>query len=312
MADTVRIKKTAVLVKEEVAYGVDPVPTGGANAVQLHNLSLTPMAATEISRDLIGRGLGAQEKILAEIYEKLSCEVELAGAGAAGDVPGWAAMLKACGMGETINAGVDVVYKPISDNIPSVTIYFYRDGNLHKMVGARGSWGLKFTAQQIPYLTFEFAGLRATPVSEAFPTPDLSQFQKPKVVNKGNTPTSLLHGATVNPLEWTFNNQAQAEPIFLVGSESIELLDRNITGQTRILSPKLSTKDYFAIALAETTGALQIIHGTQPGNIIQIDAPGVQLLSPNFGDHKGSETLDMGLSLVPTDTGDDEITITVM
>ncbi len=179
------------------------------------------------------------------------------------------------------------------------------------MNGARGSWGLKIKAQQIPYLTFEFAGLRAAPIAAAFPNADFSAFQKPKVVNKGNTPTSTLHGEAVNPLEWTFSNQAKAEPIFLVGSESIELLDRDITGQTRIISPKLATKDYFAVALAETTGALQIVHGTQAGNIIQIDAPKVQLLAPNFGDHKGTETLDMGLALIPTDAGDDDITITV-
>ncbi|MBF0383627.1 MAG: hypothetical protein HQL69_21610, partial [Magnetococcales bacterium] len=223
--DLVRIRKTAVLAKTEVTYGVDPVPTGGADAMLLHNVTINPLVANEITRDLVGRGLGAQEAILAEKHETLSCEVELTGSGTAGDAPAWGPLLKACGFAETINAGVDVVYTPLSDNISSVTIYIYRDGNLHKMVGARGSVGIKITAQQIPYITFEFVGLRAAPVAEAFPAPDFSNFQKPEVVNMANTTTSTLHGDTVTPLEWSISNQAKAETLFLVGSESVELLD---------------------------------------------------------------------------------------
>ena len=311
MSNNVSIKKTAVLVKTEATYGVDPTPDAAADGVLLHNVNITPMANEALSRDLVGRGLGAQEKILTQIHKKISCEVELAGSGAAGTAPGWAALLMACGMGETVNAGVSVVYKPVSEDYPSVTIYLYRDGNLHALVGARGSWGLSMTAQQIPYITFELVGLWVDPSSEGFPASDFTAFKKPKVVNMANTTTSTLHGIATNPLEWSFKNQSPAETIFLVGSESIEILDRDITGQTRIISPKLAVKDYFTTAKEETTGPLQIIHGTQAGNIIQIDAPKVQLLAPKFGEHKKAETLDMGLSLIPTDSGDDEITITV-
>ncbi len=124
MPETVRIKKTAVLVEEEVTYGVDPTPEAATNGVLLHNVTISPLVANEIKRDLVGRGLGAQEAILAEVYEKITFEVELAGAGAAGDVPGWGVLLRSCGMGEVVNAGVSAVYAPISDSIPSCTIYF--------------------------------------------------------------------------------------------------------------------------------------------------------------------------------------------
>ena len=69
-------------------------------------------------------------------------------------------------------------------------------------------------------------------------------------------------------------------------------------------------QNFHAICAAHTTGALQMIHGTSAGNIVQIDAPVVQLLSPSYADSNGILMLNMQLALIP-DAGDDELTLTV-
>ena len=61
---------------------------------------------------------------------------------------------------------------------------------------------------------------------------------------------------------------------------------------------------------ANTLGALQIVHGTVAGNIVQVDAPKVQLLEPSYGESQQLVTIAAGLRLTP-DTGDDDIKITV-
>ena len=62
--------------------------------------------------------------------------------------------------------------------------------------------------------------------------------------------------------------------------------------------------------MANTTGALQVVHGTTAGNIVQLDATLAQVLNPTYGESQGIRTLQMGLSIIPTN-GDDDFKITV-
>ena len=82
-------------------------------------------------------------------------------------------------------------------------------------------------------------------------------------------------------------------------------------GWTAGLLDKLRTLEAAALAaLAETTGALQLIHGVGTGNVITIDAPNVQLLNPRYTESEGDTMLEMDLSLIPGSGGDDELKIT--
>jgi hypothetical protein len=96
----------------------------------------------------------------------------------------------------------------------------------------------------------------------------------------------------------------------VVGEESVHIVDRAPKGDVSIEETALATKNFHAICAAHTTGALQMIHGTSAGNIVQIDAPVVQLLSPSYADSNGILMLNMQLALIP-DAGDDELTLTV-
>lgn len=95
-------RKRTVLAKIESAYGTDSTPVG-ANAMLVKNLSLTPIAASLVSRDLIRPYLGNSEQLLAEKYVQIDFEVEMQGSGCMGVAPGFDALLRACGFAATVN-----------------------------------------------------------------------------------------------------------------------------------------------------------------------------------------------------------------
>ena len=52
-------RRRSILAKAESTYGTDPTPTGTANYVQVRDLTIEPIVADEVERDLIRPYLGA-------------------------------------------------------------------------------------------------------------------------------------------------------------------------------------------------------------------------------------------------------------
>ena len=96
-------RRTAILSKIESQYASDALPDG-TDAVLIRNLSVTPIEADVVSRDLIRPYLGNSDQLLAQTRVSLSFEVEMAGSGAAGTAPRFDPLLRSCGMSEYITA----------------------------------------------------------------------------------------------------------------------------------------------------------------------------------------------------------------
>lgn len=93
-------RKRVILAKIETTYGTDSVPTGGANAILVRNLNVTPQDADFSDRDLVRPYIGRSEQLPAAIRAMLDFEVEIAGAGTAGTAPGYGPLLRSCGFAE--------------------------------------------------------------------------------------------------------------------------------------------------------------------------------------------------------------------
>jgi len=304
-------RKAIILAKIESSYGVDPTPTGAANAILASNINLTPLAAEFLPRDNYFPYLGNADSVLASYSAQVSFEVEIAGSGAAGTAPAWGPLLRACGFAETVNASTSVVYNPISATFPSVYIYLNQDGVLHKMRGCRGDVNLVFNAKQIPKLQFTFTGMYVAVADAAAPTPTYTGFIKPLACNKTNTPTFSLHAATSCLEALTLNMRNNVVHRDLIGCESVQLTDRRPGGSISFEATLVATKDWWAAITAGTLDDLQLIHGTTAGNIVQVDAPNVQILDPTYADSDGNVMLNGNLVLTPGSSGNDEILITV-
>jgi hypothetical protein len=310
MSEPLKWRQKAVLAKIESTYGQDAGPTGAANAILALNGELTPMQGDVVARDLLQPYLGATEDIPVGVHVACAFDVELAGAGAAGTAPAYGPLLRACGFAETINAGTDVQYDPVTTGQEALSLYFHMASNLHKLLGSRANTVIRIAPKQIPAMRFSFLGLWVDPAAAALPAADFSAFQDPLPASNANTPTFTLHGfeGVVRDFSLDLGNQVVHED--LINSESVDLNDRQVKGTLTLNATAIADKDFFAIAKARTKGTLQVIHGLGAGKIVQLDAPKVQLLNPRYGNADGTTTMTLDLKLLP-DTGDDELKITV-
>lgn len=303
-------KRRLLLAKLETTYGVDPTPTAAANSILVSGLDVKPINMKLEDRQLVRSYYGGYEKIFAGTFVTVNFDVEVAGAGSAGSVPGYGPLLEACAMSQTINAAVSVVYAPISTLEKSITLYYYKDGKLKKTTGARGTWSVKFDKQKIPMYSFKFTGLEVAVSDSALLTGTFTAYQKPLACTNANTTPFTLHSyaGVMSSLSIDYGGKVNWEN--MVGAERIDFLDRTVSGSVDLEDVLVASKNWESIALAGTTGALAITHGTVAGNKVTINAPTVQIT-----DHSESgediAMVSMGLALNPN-AGNDEVTITVL
>lgn len=304
-------RKKVLLAKVESTYGTDSTPAA-TDAVLTKNLSIQPYGGNVVSRDLDRSTLGAQSQINTGPMVSVSFDVEIAGSGTAGTAPAWADCLEACGFLETIDAGVDVAYTPVSSSFDSATLKFYLDGQEHKVLGARGNVAFNMAKGAIPTMSFSFTGLYATPSAVSLPTEDVSDFVAPIAVTNTNTPTFTIGGTAVVAESFAVDMGNNVVHRNIIGDEVVSITDRNATGSMVVEAPAIGTKNWFSDVESHsgvTTSAVQLIHGTAAGNIVTFDGPAVQLTTIDIADSDGLAVYNMASVWTPS-SGDDELTLT--
>lgn len=301
-------RKLALLAKIETTYNTDAAPTGAANAILARNVVVTPMEAQTEERGQQQPYLGHAGEVMVAFWGKIEFEVEVAGSGTAGTAPKVGPLLRGCSLAEVISAGVSVTYSPISSGFESVSLYFYLDGVLHKFTGSRGTPSTNFTSRSIPQLKFAFTGIFQPVTDAALPTAVYTGFTTPLAVNKVNTPTFTVHtySAVCQAVSLDMANDVQYRN--LINYEGVDNVDRAPVGEMTIESTLMATKNWFDIAKTMTTGALNLVHGTTAGNIVQVQAPAVQIMNPKYSEASGIVMLSAGLKYRPV-SGNDEFSI---
>lgn len=304
---SLKSKALIVLAVAEATYGT-AVAADGTNAIMTSNASLSPLEGSTLSRNLDRATFGNDQQLHYGSHVMMSFDVELVGSGTLGTAPAWGKLMKACGCTETVTATTSVVYTPNSDSTESMTMYFYMDGQLHKMTGARGTFKINGDSGSIPHINFSFTGLWVDPASSAAPSPTgWDDFQTPKPVSYAHTPTVTLFGLASVFKNFTFDQGNEVHFFDNPGEQEVSITDRKSKGSLSILAPKLSDKNYFTTAKANTLGALSFVQGKTDTKRVEIASPaGAQILSPKYGDDQGRATLEADLAFVPTSAGDDE------
>lgn len=305
----IKRRKAVILVKSEVTYALDPVPTGVANAIQVRNVDFTPLVQDLVQRELVRPWLGNAENFIGSQRCQIDFEVEMAGAGTSAITPPkWGPLLLACGFAQTINAG-DVSYAPVSAGDGSATIYFHRDGKLAKLTGCKGTVDLGINAKGVPVMKFSFLGLYTPQTDVVDATPTFTGFQKPLISNTTNTPTFTMHG--VSPIVKAFsvalgNKRVHRE---LIGYNRIDFTDRAPSGSITIEDALVATKAWVDTAAQGTVAALSIVQGTAAFNKVQIDIGELQLTNPKESDDEGVNMLTFGLIVGTGAAGNQDVII---
>lgn len=310
-----KFKSKTLLAKLETSYGVDPSPLG-TDGVQTKNLQVNPYEGNTITRDLDRETLGAQEQINVNPHVSITFDVELAGSGTAGTAPAYGSLLQAAGMKETINAGSDVVYSPVSDSFKSVTLYYLQRNDAggfqqQTITGCRGSVSFTVDSSGIPTLSFNFLGFYEKPQDVSAITVDRSAFIDPVYVSKDNTSLTFgSYAAKASAFNIDLANDLTMRSV--TGARYVSLSDRAPSGQCTIDAPALSEKDFYALVESHdgtTTESVKLTHGTLAGNIVELSGPNVQFTTISHADSEGELAYQLGMSFLPQ-SGDDELILT--
>ena len=307
-----KFRNKILLAKIETDYGTDASPTGAADAILTRDLAIELMQGPTEEREIDRATYGHFQMFHTGPHTALTFRVEMAGAGAATDIPAYGTLLRGCGLQEIEPAGDDwIEYKPISAEEESLTLYYWQDGVQHVVRGARGSVTLGMTPGELPYFEFRFLGLRTAP-TDVVSIADLNfdAFKQPEAVNNANTGDFEFDGFAGTLTEFSLDLAQDIQYRNVVGNESVQIVDRRPVGQFTIEEPLLDTKDFHEFIATHDTGALQIRHGTAAGKIVEITAPKAQLVQPVLGDSQGIVTLQTQMRLLPDD-GNDELLIKV-
>lgn len=303
-------RKRLLLAKSEATYGTDSSPAG-TDAVLVRELEITPLQSDTVERQLVRPYLGAAQTLLANTRVEITFQVELAGSGSAGTAPAYGSILKACGLSETVSSGVSVTYAPVSSSFSSVTIYYNVDGVRHKLTGCRGNFKLSGTVGEIPYIEFTMTGIYNAPTDTALPSATYSNQAVPLVFKNGNTSSFQLlsYAGCLQSIELDMGNEVLYRELVSCSKEVL-ITDRKVSGTVMMEAVALSTKNYFAAALSDTSlGNLQFTHGTTAGNIVTVSSSNIDIGDVSYDDQDGITMLSIPVVAVPSTSGNDEVSI---
>ena len=307
---SVLTRRRTILAKIETSYGVDPTPTGSSNAILVRNLEIQPLLSETVSRELVRPYLGQSDQLLSQTRVEVTFEVEFAGSGTAGTAPAYGPVLRSCGMSETEVLSTSVTYAPESTGFESCTIYYHQDGIRHKVTGCRGTFDITGEVGQIPVISFTMTGIYSNPTDVSLPTPTYVNQEQPVLFKEGNTTNFSAFGYAGCLMSYNFslaNNVIYRE---LVGcTKEILITDRAPSGTVIIEAPTIAAKDFFAEATGSNTGSITFQHGQTAGNIITTTTAQSDLGNLTYSDSDGIQMLNMPFIAIPTNAGNDEMSL---
>lgn len=311
------VRNTVILAKVETTAGTDAVPTGAADAVFFGDVSITPLDAKNIDRNNLRGFFGANEQLVGPASVKIGFTVELSGSGTAATAPAWGDLLLGCAMAEgLLSTPSRVEYTPISTALKTLSIYYYDDGVMHKVLGAMGTCTLSAKVGDRPTLKFEFIGIDGGVTAVANATPTLTPWKAPVAMTKANVvditlgctySVGAISGGTVYPstgLELMLGNAMQFTP--LLSTERVDITNREVTGSTELELTAAQEVSLMGTVKANTTQGLGLTIGTVTGYKMIIHGPAVQMTNPKKVDLNGARLIGYDLRFVPV-AGNDEL-----
>lgn len=299
--------KAVVLAKIETVYGTDPTPTGVANAILCEGPEISVIAKS-LERNNVKPVFGAKEKLNIGEGLKLTFSTELRGGGAAlpSTPPPIGPLFRGAGFTETIVAtpGAECTkYTPhsLTDTAESLTLYFYMDGVLHKLLGARGTGPeLDIKVNEYGKLKWEFSGLYAGIVDAALVTPTFNATKPPPF--RAAAFTIDTYAAIIETLKISCKGEVAKRPDAnaATGILAYFIKERTVTGE---IDPEMvlkATKDFWGLWEASSQAAFTATVGSVASNRCVISAPAVEFDEPKYGDRENRLTLAMPLRFVPT------------
>lgn len=302
-------EKQLILSKVETTYGVDASPVGATDAI-LAEVTDIEIVSRVVPRNNVKPYFGQLASVAVNDALRLSFTTEIKGSGTAGTKPEVSSLFRGCNYTETVVAATSVAYDPNSQTstADSLTLYFYIDGQLYKLLGCRGTWELSAKAGEFGKIKWTFTGIYSTPTDTALATPTYSSIVPPRFLSASfaiDTYAAIIDSLTINGgnevLPRNSVNAATGILEYFIG-------DRKVTGSIDPEAVLLAAKNFYTLQEAGTLVAFTATIGQTAGNKCTITGPKVQIEKIAFADRNRLRINPLTLNFTPN-TGNDEIKI---
>ena len=303
------VNREIILAAIESAYKTDAEPAA-TDAILVEDLQWSLAGLRMNERPAIRGNIGKLQQIFGGHLVNVSFSAEIKGSGTAGTAPEIGTLLRACGMGETVVATTSVAYSPVSEDHESISIYFYRDGKLFKIVGNRGNVSMALEAGATGKMQFSFTGHLLSETDAAMITPTYDSTVPVAVIGAGFSIGS--YSAVISALNSDLGNTLATPPDINAdnGYAEVRITSRDVICSFDPEETLLAANDWLGDLQAGTTMALDTgTIGSTAGNIYQVTKPAVYYRELAPGDRDGLRTLDVSCGCAES-SGDDEMTIT--
>lgn len=303
------INREVILAKIESSYNTDAAPTAADNAILVEGPSWSHEGARLIERSGVKASIGKEQSIFGGTLKSVTFETEIKGSGAAGTAPEIGPLLRACGLDETIVASTSVTYAPVSTGFESITIYYYSDGLLHKITGARGNVSITLEAGAVGKASFTFTGHDAGVTDTAMVSPTYDSTIPVPIIN---VPFSIGgYSAAISSLSLDMGNSVTT-PADMSASDGFGetiITARDVAGSIDPEQVLIATKDYLTEWKNGTTMNLQTgVIGSTAGNRFALTAGAAYHREISPGDREGLRIWELGVGFAET-SGDDEYSL---
>lgn len=288
-----------LLAKIEVTKGTDSVPVVGTNAIRIKSgkVSLTQDA---VARAVVKQTMGNLAHLVGKQVVQLECEVEVKGSGVAGTAPEFGALLQACGLGETLVAVTSAAYDPLSTGHKSLSIYWYEDGLLWKLLGAVGKCSFSAQIGAVPTIKFTFMAAYVAPTAVSDPTGAVYQSSAPIVMSSADV---LNDGAVIKVGAFSLEDGNDVQHHHTTAQSEFVIANRQ--PKVKLTKDSVSTAAEWTALNAGTNASLSATFGATAGNRLIVTAPVAKRESVAVGERADRHTLEVSYGLFES-TGDDQ------
>ena len=295
----------AFLAKVEAVKGTDIVPVAGTDGVRIEKGFAPVPAAEKIPYDPVKATMGALKSLLGRKTINIAVPALVRGSGAAGTAPEIGALLQACGLVETVNAGTSVVYDPTSvpANLESISGYAYKDGILMKALGAVANLSLDCQINAAIMANFAIqAGFDDAPTTVSAVVPTFSAIQ-PLVMNSADV---ISDGVAIKVGSFVLDLGIEFGDHHTTGQNEFSVANRKPT-ITISKDSVGSVADWNAL-IAGTEKSFSAAFGSVAGNIMTITAAKAVPITDGMGERNERPLKEITYELIET-TGDDQFSI---
>jgi len=278
-------RRVVVGAKIESSYG-EAETISATDCFLAYDIVFTP-GIESLARDTFSESLGEVSPQPGARTATVTFVTDIYGSGTAGTAPPFGVLLRACGMLELLDSGVQALYQSRDTGFESVTVTIWQDGLKHVMRGCRGRFEAVMEMGQRGKINWTFEAVDFTYTDENIPEGIYSIIVPPVCLNQNFSIGG--YSAVVPSLNIGVNNTLTRAPSLneTGGYARIDITERVVEGTISPEAVTVATHGFYTSWANGTKSDLTITLGTVAGNICKVTAPRVHYTGFSFEDRAG-------------------------